>query len=127
MSRSSSLVSSLFEIQEHLHELLEQEANLSSRRYMVPVVVEGRLFSSMTDAARWLSWHRPDLWVNSKAAQEKDAYRVMCNLIKRVSRWCSSYRLDDWFLAEDGDPETWNVSPGKDGEDEFLIEDLRRK
>ena len=140
MSKSSENIASLLEIQEHLHELMEREAAANPRQYMIPVVVEWRLFSCMVDAAHWLSWHRPQLWQNSVAAQNKDAYHVMNNLIKRVSRYCNNYcfgthlircrvdgiDLEGWFLAEDGDPNTW--TNGKPSDEDWLeFEDLRRK
>ncbi len=106
-----------------LNAMLEYAYALSVRRnaYRIAVVADGRLFSSITDAAYWLARNRPDLWENSKAAQDKDAYRVMSNLITRTRRWCNQ-GLDQWFLAEDSDPATWDFEGA-----EFVIEDLRKK
>jgi hypothetical protein len=89
----------------------------------VPVVVEGRLFSSITDAAYWLAHNRRDLWEGSKAAREKDAHRVMRNLIARVRNWCGTGggMCANWFLVDVGDPDTWD-HPGADD----VIEDLRK-
>lgn len=121
-------------LQSDLYAMFNYAAMLSEQRARrrQPVIVEGRLFSSMTDAAYWLAHYRRDLWENTPAAQEKDAYRVMCSLISRVRRWCNDYTYRHierqpllWCLAEDGDPETWDNPPGV-GDDNWVIEDLRK-
>jgi hypothetical protein len=132
VSKSSEQMAALFEMQEYLEEIILREAGRGGRGGPTPVVVEWKLFSTMTDAAYWLASNRQELWENMRAAENKDAHRVMRNLVNLVWRRCHAYHdagygptLEGWFIAEDGDPTTW--AGGNPTDDDWQgFEDLRR-
>jgi hypothetical protein len=75
-----------------LANFLEQAATteVQKRPRFKPCVAEGKTFNSTIEAARYLSWHRKDLWVGSAAELRGDAHAVMENLRNRVKNWCNA-------------------------------------
>jgi hypothetical protein len=134
MSKHLTQIVGLLEIREYVNELIAREARRGGQGKRQSVIVEDRLFSSYTDAAYWLARHRPVFWQDMKAAKDRDAHRVIRNLISLVRNRVQAYSVygekgivwDGWHLAEDGAPDTWEVAPGKNGEDKWLKADLRR-
>lgn len=62
-----------------------------------PVCVEGMRFESVTEAAHWLKAARPDMWIHSSAARERDQHRITRNLIARIRNWCNADNVEGYY------------------------------
>lgn len=125
MSKHSERLSVLLEAHSWIQEALEQAVAGNQGPRRVPVVVMNTLHNSITDAAYWLCQNHLTMY-NYVSGYGYDPYRFMRNMIQLVRRNCTAYS-GVWFLAEDGDPSTWNVKPGEYEDFGIKFQDLRRK
>jgi len=101
-------VGSLTEVQ---HALLQIVTPRPLRR---PVVVEGYLFESVTDAAFWLHYRTQQVWVKAELVKLPDSFQCIKNIIALIRNRCNAYAglrtgqvLPNWYWAPDGEPRTW--------------------
>lgn len=64
--------------------------DVSRRNRYAPCMVEGKPFHTTIAAAHYVAHVRPDLWINSPAAQRMDAHAVMENIRNRIRSWCNA-------------------------------------
>ena len=71
--------------------------DVSRRNRYAPCMAEGKPFHTTIAAAHYVATARPDLWVNSPAAQRMDAHAVMENLRNRVRNWCTADNVVGYY------------------------------
>ena len=66
------------------------------RPYRKAVVVEGRRFDSVTDAAHWVSRTQPNMR-NLQNGNHTGDHATIQRLVKRISRWCTDDNRDGYY------------------------------
>jgi hypothetical protein len=76
------------------------------------VVVEGNLFESVIEAAYWLHFDSPHIWVKAQGQKVQNLAQINKNLQNLVHNRCKAHRdrngvghiLKNWFYADDVSP-----------------------